>query len=246
MEKQYIDINVDVGEGTGNEAQLLPLVSSCNIACGGHAGDEATMRTVVKLAQQHHVKIGAHPSFPDKVNFGRKVLNISYEDLIRSLLNQIRDLLRVLNEANATLHHIKPHGALYNLAAIDAEAARAVIETINQLPFKVKLYAPYKSVLAYLALKNNIEVVFEGFADRNYNEDLTLVSRIHENAVIKDPEEVFKHVYTMVTEQKVLTVNNAKIDIKAETFCVHGDNPNAETLLYYLTEQLKLKNLFVS
>ena len=115
----FLDINVDVGEGLNNEVQLMPYMSSCNIACGGHAGDMETMRNVVKLAKQYRVKIGAHPSFPDKEYFGREIIEISSANLYTSLKKQIRSLLRVLKNEHLQLHHIKPHGALYNLAAID-------------------------------------------------------------------------------------------------------------------------------
>ncbi|MCB4808264.1 5-oxoprolinase subunit PxpA [Tamlana sp. 62-3] len=240
-----IDINADVGEGMGNEVQLLPLVSSCNIACGGHAGDEETMRTVIKLAQKNSIKIGAHPSYPDKENFGRVIVDMPFIDLVASLKNQIEVLINIIKEENATLHHIKPHGALYNYAAINTEAATAVVEAMKQLSIKVKLYAPYKSVLADLAIKNNIEVVFEAFADRNYNPDLTLVSRKLENAVIKDEKLVFNHVYKMFTQQKVLTIKNTKTPIKAQTFCVHGDNPKAIQLIKYLTSELKNKGISI-
>ncbi|MCB4797315.1 5-oxoprolinase subunit PxpA [Neotamlana laminarinivorans] len=244
--QNIIDINADVGEGINNEAQLIPLVSSCNIACGGHAGDEETMQTVVKLAKQHHVKIGAHPSYPDKENFGRVIVDMPFNDLVESLKNQIEILIKIINEENLKLHHIKPHGALYNYAAINTEAATAVVEVMKQLSIKVKLYAPYKSVLADLAIKNNIEVVFEAFVDRNYNPDLTLVSRNQENAVIKDEKLVFNHVYKMFTQQKVLTIKNTETPIKAQTFCVHGDNPKAIQLIKYLVIQLKSKGIFIS
>ncbi|KJD36292.1 LamB/YcsF family protein [Tamlana sedimentorum] len=244
--QNIIDINADVGEGINNEAQLIPLVSSCNIACGGHAGDKETMQTVVKLAKQHHVKIGAHPSYPDKENFGRVIVDMPFNDLVASLKNQIEILLKVVKAEDAALHHIKPHGALYNYAAINTEAATAVVEAMKQLSIAVKLYAPYKSVLADLAIKNNIEVVLEAFADRNYNPDLTLVSRNQENAVIKDEKLVFNHVYKMFTQQKVLTIKNTETLIKAQTFCVHGDNPKAIQLIKYLTTQLKSKGIFIS
>ena len=144
-----IDINADVGEGIGNEIQLIPLLSSCNIACGGHAGDYNTMTEVVRLAKQHDVKIGAHPSFPDRINFGRAVLKVKEQDLYESLSTQINSFLDVLNEQDASLHHIKPHGALYNLAAKDEATARVIVKVVKSLDMSVKLYATYKSLCAY-------------------------------------------------------------------------------------------------
>ena len=131
MENQHVDINVDVGEGMGNEALIMPLISSCNIACGGHAGNTETMGSVVKLAKKHGVKIGAHPSFPDKENFGRVKIDIPYASLLSSISQQIKALQEVLSQEHGVLHHIKLHGALYNLAAVNAKTANGIIEVIK-------------------------------------------------------------------------------------------------------------------
>jgi UPF0271 protein len=242
---QAIDINVDVGEGINNEPQLMPYISSCNIACGGHAGDFITMRTVVKLAKQYNVKIGAHPSFPDKANFGRQIMKTKSDELISSLRAQIFSLIKILNEERAILHHIKPHGALYNLATVDEATATILIEVMKSLPSETKLYVPYNSVIAKLALKENIPIVYEAFADRNYNEDLTLVSRNEENAIITDATELFNHVYRMLSRQKVKSINGVEVAIKANTFCVHGDNPKVVSLIKDLKEKLSQYNIKV-
>lgn len=241
MDNQIVDINVDVGEGIGNELLLMPYIASCNIACGGHAGTFETMENVVKLAKKYAVKIGAHPSFPDKENFGRQPMEMSCAALFSSIKNQIDDLIKVLNSENALLHHIKPHGALYNLAAIDERIANVIIEAVKSIASPVKLYVPYKSVIADLALKENIQITYEAFADRNYNNDLTLVSRSEKNAIIEDMDVVFEHVYRMISERKVKTIQGLEIDIKADTFCVHGDNPNAVDLIKHLNQKLELK-----
>ncbi|MCA0133180.1 5-oxoprolinase subunit PxpA [Winogradskyella alexanderae] len=233
-----IDINADLGEGIGNDELLMPLLSSCNIACGGHAGNEISMRMVLGLAKKHKVNIGAHPSFPDPENFGRKVMEMEAEALINSLTDQILALKDIADELDLQINHIKPHGALYNLIAVDKNAAITVIQAIEKLDFKTKLYAPYNSVIARLATENNIEVVFEAFADRNYNDDLTLVSRKKDNAIIHKEEEVLSHILEMVKKQKVTSVNGRKLDIKASTFCVHGDTKNAVEILKYLNEEL--------
>lgn len=243
MHAQIIDVNVDVGEGVGNELKLMPYVSSCNIACGGHAGNKDSMSKVVKLAQKHGVKIGAHPSFPDVENFGRKAIKMSSKALFESLKKQINDLLTVLDEESATLHHIKPHGALYNLAVIDAEIASVIVELVKAMPLAVKLYVPYQSVIEDIALQNNIPIIYEVFADRNYNADLTLVSRAQKNALIYDADSMFKHVFRMVNKRKVKTVTGEEVCIKAETFCLHGDNFKAEELLKKLHENLETKNI---
>ncbi|RIA09915.1 UPF0271 protein [Flavobacteriaceae bacterium MAR_2010_72] len=234
-----VDINCDVGEGINNESKLMPYISSCNIACGGHAGDLDTMRTVVKLAKEYQVKIGAHPSFPDKENFGRQIIDMSCADLYTSLRQQIRDLMVVLREEHLTLHHIKLHGALYNLAAIDEKTANVVIEVVKSIAFPVYLYAPYKSVLADIAKKEHIAVTYEAFADRNYNDDLTLVSRTKNSPIIERADLVFEHVHRMIFKKKVKTIDGVEVGIKADTFCIHGDHPEAVKLVEGLTKKLK-------
>jgi len=241
-----IDINVDLGEGIGNESQLMPYISSCNIACGGHTGDANTMRKVVKLAKKHNVKIGAHPSFPDKENFGRIPMEIPSVVLFKSIKKQIRDLLSVLKEEHARLHHIKPHGALYNLATVDEKTAKIIIEVIKCIALPVKLYVPYNSVIANVAIQNNIPIVYEAFADRNYNDDLTLVSRDKSNAIIDNDVALFNHIYRMVSTEKVKAISGSEIAIKANTFCIHGDNLEAVNLVKSLRINLETKGIHIS
>ncbi len=238
-----IDINVDVGEGLDNESKLMPYVSSCNIACGGHTGNMKTMTKVVKLAAINSLKIGAHPSFPDKSNFGRVVMNMSAADLYTSLKQQIRVLQDILHTENEQLHHIKPHGALYNLAVKDVKTAKVIIEVIKSIAMPVKLYAPYKSVISELARKEEIEVVNEAFLDRNYNTDLSLVSREKDNAILSNVSNIFQHLLLMVKHQKVKTVSGVEVPIKASTFCVHSDTKNAQEILTYLALKLPKNNI---
>ena len=245
MNRKIIDINADVGVGIGNEALLMPYLSSCNIACGGHAGSVTTMATVVKLAKQNNVKVGAHPSFPDIENFGRVAIKISSADLYSSLKKQVFSLQNELHSESEVLHHIKPHGALYNLAAIDVKTAQVIIEVIKSISLPIKLYAPYKSVVADLALKENIEVTFEAFADRNYNEDLSLVSRQNLQALIVEKEAVFNHVFHMISTQKVKALNGVEVPIKASTICVHGDTKNAVEILSFLSQELYRNNISI-
>lgn len=243
MDKVSIDINVDVGEGVSNEPQLMPYISSCNIACGGHAGDNKTMRTVIKLAKKYRVKIGAHPSFPDKENFGRVKMNMSCAALFTSLKDQIEHLLSILREEQVSLHHVKPHGALYNLAAVDKKAALVIIEVMKSFVEPIKLYVPFKSVIANLAIENNIPIVYEAFADRNYNADLSLVSRTKKEALIHETDIMFNHVYGMISKQNVTTIHGKSVSIKADTFCIHGDNFNAVALLKKLRINLEKKGV---
>ena len=243
MEAKFIDINVDVGEGIGNESILMPIISSCNIACGGHAGDSESMRMVVKLATANNVKIGAHPSFPDKVNFGRKQMDISCAALYTSIKGQIDDLMIILKEENTRLNHVKPHGALYNLAAVDDKAASVIIEVMKNFILPVKLFVPFNSVIEKMAIENNIPIKYEAFADRNYNDDGTLVSRNEKNALIHDSEQMFDHVFRMISSQKVKTISGSEIKILSYTFCIHGDNPKAVDLIQDLSKRLREKSI---
>lgn len=243
MHNYKIDINVDVGEGVGNESQLMPYISSCNIACGGHSGDIETMKSVVRLAKKHGVKVGAHPSFPDRENFGRTPMQMSSPALYKSIKSQVRNLLNVLKEEHVRLYHIKPHGALYNIAAIDKKVASIIIEVVKSIALPVKLYVPYKSVIADLAIQNNISIKYEAFADRNYNQDLTLVSRNNKNAIINNADKMFNHVYGMIEKGKVKSVAGDEIEIYADTFCIHGDNSEAIHLVKALSEKLVEKGV---
>ena len=233
-----IDINCDLGEGLHNEHIIMPLISSCNISCGAHAGSIEIIDKVIQLAVKHKVKIGAHPSFPDRQNFGRKVLNISNSELQKSLEDQLTIFKERAQLQNATIHHVKPHGALYNLIAVNRDKASVVIAAIQHVFEAVKLYVPYQSTIEEVAIQSGIEIVYEAFADRKYNEDLSLVSRTFSNALIKDKHQVLKQVQKIANKQLVTTVNFHEKKIKASTFCVHGDTKNAIEILEYLHQKL--------
>lgn len=238
MKSWQIDINCDVGEGVGNEAELFPYISSCNIACGGHAGDIQSMQGVVKLAKQHNIKIGAHPSYPDKVNFGREVMDISADELIQSIKNQLTAFDDVLKIENAPLHHIKAHGALYNQTAKDPETARIYLEAIKEYRERTIIYAPFKSEVAKMAEGEGFHVWHEAFADRNYSIDLSLVSRKNKKALIEEPKEVLAHIVPMIKNGTVLAIDGKSSEIQAKTLCVHGDTPSALEILVYLSREL--------
>ena len=233
--KFSIDINCDVGEGIGNESLLMPYISSCNIACNEHAGSVEIIDEVISLAKKYQVKVGAHPSFPDRENFGRKVMNISDEELQKSLENQINLLIERTALQNVKLYHIKPHGALYNLAAKDKITAQVVVNAIKKTTKNVYLYVPYNSIIEKIALENSIKIKYEAFADRNYNDDLSLVSRSNGNALLTNPKEVIDHISRMI-DGKVKTIQGNLKDIKVDTFCVHGDSKNAVEILKTLRQ----------
>lgn len=243
---KQIDINCDLGEGIGNEALLMPYLSSCNIACGGHAGEEFTMNLVSELAARYNVKIGAHPSFPDRKNFGRKNMNMSPVKLKASLTKQINALKQILDRKNLKMHHVKPHGALYNLAARDPNIANSIVEVIKSFDANWVLFAPFGSVISEMAVQKGVKVMFEAFADRNYNEDLTLVSRSKSNAIIQDSETMFRHVHKIIFDGKVTTINGVEVELKADTICLHGDGVNVVNNLKELVAKLKQNNIEIS
>ncbi|WP_347173677.1 5-oxoprolinase subunit PxpA [Polaribacter uvawellassae] len=243
---KIVDFNCDVGEGVENERLLMPYISSCNIACGGHFGDKQTIDKSIQLAIDNQVKIGAHPSFPDKENFGRKTMNISDKELQKSIVFQMKLFQERLQKKNTKLHHVKAHGALYNLIARDKKAAIVFINAIKKYVEGAYLFVPYNSEIEKVAIKNNINIKYEAFADRNYNDDLSLVSRTKSNAIITNSTEVYQHVLLMIGQKQVKTISNSTIKIKAETFCVHGDNLNALEILKDVTFLLKTQNIHVA
>jgi len=241
-----IDINCDVGEGLENEAEILPYISSCSIACTGHAGTIKSIDETIRLAKLNKVKIGAHPSFPDQENFGRKFLKMSSEALQESLEFQINLLKERAALQGEKLNHIKTHGALYNASAVDILIAQTVINAIKNTVEEVFLYVPFNSKIEKLALLNNIPIKYEAFIDRNYNDDLTLVSRSQSNAIITKPKKAFDHVFTMINEGKVKTILNRNISIKADTYCIHGDNEKALYILKYISQELISKGFEIA
>ena len=232
-----LDINADVGEGIGNENELFPFISSCNIACGGHAGDYKTMLSTVRLAKQNKINIGAHPSFEDRKNFGRKILKVEKKELLNSLINQVESLQDILKKEELTLNHIKAHGALYNLSAFDKDSAKVIVELAKK--FKTKLYVPYSTLISKMAKEQGIETYNELFIDRNYNSDLTLVSRENSNALIRDSKTMFEHVKKIINDKIITSINNKNISVEFDTLCIHGDSPNAIELIKDLHFKLK-------
>lgn len=239
--RKHIDINMDLGEGMTNESALFPFVSSCNIACGGHYGDDETIKATVLLAMAHQVKIGVHPSFPDRANFGRKVLNISIKELQDSVRHQIINFMSVLDKLGVDLHHVKPHGALYNLAAKDREVASALIEVLLELQLQCLVYAPNNSEFSKAAMTQGFKVWHEAFADRRYNANGSLVSRVQNNAVITEAHELVGQVLEILNSGTVTTVEGQNLKILADTICVHGDTPNAALLVKTLHKELIAK-----
>jgi len=236
-----MDINCDLGEGIGNDEAIMPYLGSCNIACGGHAGDSESMKTAVLLARKHDVKIGAHPSFLDPVNFGRKEMNVPSELLKRQLTDQIYELKEIASSFGMSLHHVKPHGALYNLAAKSVETAELIIDIMQDLEDTICLYVPFNSVIESLAERRGVSHCIEVFADRNYNDDFSLVSRTEPNAIIDNAEEIKLRVDEMIKKRAVTSINGMEKKANIQTICIHGDHVNSiqiAKILYNFKDQI--------
>ncbi len=227
-----MDINSDMGEGfgaweMGNDALLLDYITSTNIACGWHAGDPSRMKKLVGLATQKNVHIGAHPGLPDLVGFGRREMAISEQDAYNYVLYQAGALMGFVKAAGNTLHHVKPHGALYNQAAKDIKLARGIARAVRDLGSDVILYGLAGSCLIDAAKELNVPVWQEVFADRKYTKEGFLVPRTQAGAVISDESEALEQVMSMSKDGKVVAIDGSEIKIQADTLCIHGDNPHA-------------------
>ncbi|WP_394204921.1 5-oxoprolinase subunit PxpA [Shewanella waksmanii] len=236
-----IDINADLGEGFNFDQQLMALITSANIACGGHAGDTTSMRQTVKWAKDYGVRIGAHPSYPDKVNFGRQAVQLTKSALTASLTEQITDLIKVCDELDCQLEYIKPHGALYNKVAVDTTEASVLINTIKSINPKLALMTLAGSPLVDLAKQHNIEVIEEAFADRRYLATGQLSPRSQQGAVIEDVEQVLAQAMAIARGQAIATLDNHTYQINAQSLCLHGDNQHALCSARLICQHLRPK-----
>lgn len=244
LKRTELDLNCDLGEyfddaGAIQDRMIMPWISACNIACGGHTGSTSTMRQTIRLAQKHGVAIGAHPSYPDKKNFGRMVPDISEKELFSSLMDQMNAFMDILDKHEGVLHHIKPHGALYNQAARDEATANLIVRLMLDHFPEVPLYLPPASVSKVLAEEAGIRVVSEVFADRRYEDDLSLRDRRHPDAVLHDSRLVTAQLEQMVLHGSVITHGGNEIQIHAETVCLHSDTPGSVELAKHIHHQLR-------
>lgn len=222
-----MDINCDLGEGMANDAEIMAYINSCNIACGGHAGDKNSMIKTLKLAKKYGVRAGAHPSFEDVENFGRKELLVSKPVLKAQLIGQIDALNQLALDENMKLHHVKAHGALYNMAAKSSEIAQIIVEAVQFFKQNLFIYAPFDSELEKKAKIMGVPYMIEVFADRNYDDDFNLLSRKEPMALIETTEEVKSRVEKMISEGTLISLHGIKRSINFDTLCVHGDHPYA-------------------
>jgi 5-oxoprolinase (ATP-hydrolysing) subunit A len=233
-----IDLNCDLGEGY-NDRAIMPYISSCNVACGGHFGDVHTIEVALELARQHGVRVGAHPSFPDKPHFGRRIVDMGEKDLVESIEEQLHLFQEVSNRMQLPFHHIKWHGALYNLAARDPDLAHRLADFINKNFPSMLLYVPFGSEMAKACRALNIPVWYEVFADRAYAEDLSLVPRSDPRSILKDTSAIKQQVFDILEKKQVRTIGGQTVAIKANTICVHGDHPWALSITQQLFNFLK-------
>jgi UPF0271 protein len=237
-----VDLNCDMGEGMEDDAAIMPFISSVNIACGYHAGDEVTMRRTVGLAMERHVAVGAHPSYPDKENFGRVDMlaekTISYEAIPAMLTDQLLVMQNICKAYGISLHHVKPHGALYNRAAKDPALRAILCETIRRFDPSLLLYGLSGSAIGAEAERYGLSFVQEVFADRGYRDDGSLTPRTEAGALIEDPALAIRQALQIIREGKLVTSTGTVISLAAGTVCIHGDGKQAAVLARAIHDEL--------
>lgn len=246
-----VDLNCDLGESFGNykigsDEEVIPYISSANIACGFHASDPIVMNNTVKLSKTHNVSVGAHPGLADLVGFGRRKMDISCEEAKVIVQYQIGALKAFCTAHGVEMKHVKPHGALYNMAAKDSSLALAICEGIYEVDSNLILLALSGSKMIDAAKNTGLKAASEVFADRAYNDDGSLVERTKAGAVITDEEVAINRVIRMVKENKVKTINGIDISIKADSICVHGDGIKALQFVEKISQALKKENIEIA
>jgi UPF0271 protein len=235
-----IDINCDMGEGMATDTAIMPFISSANIACGFHAGDDNTMRETVSLAIQYGVTIGAHPGYADKENFGRTEMHVSDEEVYALIQQQVAALMKIAAEKAAKLHHVKPHGALYNQSAKDPQLAAVIAKAVYDIDPALVLFGLSGSHSISEAKKIGLTTASEVFADRSYQDDGSLTPRSKPGALLQSTEAALQQVLQMVNEKTVTSLTGKKVLIDADTICLHGDGAHAADFakaIYQLLQQ---------
>jgi 5-oxoprolinase (ATP-hydrolysing) subunit A len=246
-----VDLNCDLGESfgrykLGEQQDILKYVTSANIACGFHAGDPTVMRETVKLAIENGVKIGAHPGLPDLNGFGRRDMNITAQEGYDMVVYQIGALQGFLTRYNETMQHVKPHGALYQMASRDGELAEAIAQAVYDISPSLVLFGLSGSELTKAGEKIGLRTAHEVFADRTYQADGSLTSRSQTDALITDQEHAVAQVLKMVTEGRVNSQQNTEVSLQADTICIHGDGAHALDFAKYIKESLENNQINVA
>lgn len=238
-----IDLNCDLGEAFGNysfggDKDIIPLITSANIACGFHAGDENVMNETIQLAKENNVGIGAHPGLPDLQGFGRRKMDIKPKEIYNLVVYQLGALNGFCKVHETRINHVKPHGALYNMGAKDKEIAQAIVQAVYDFDKSLVLVGLSNTLLISEAQALGLRTASEVFADRRYEDDGQLVSRQESDATITDTDEALQQVLKMVTENKVVSKNGKEIDLQADTICVHGDGAHALDFVTQIRKKL--------
>jgi UPF0271 protein len=239
-----IDLNCDMGElpeaiADGTQESLMASLTSVNIACGGHAGDEQTMKTTIQQALRCKLAIGAHPGYPDRANFGRLELKLPAKEIAESVYKQVRALAEIAARCGARLAHVKPHGALYNQAVRNSELAGTIAEGVARWSRDVVLVGLAGSPMLDVFRSAGFAVAAEAFADRRYEPDGTLRSRKFEDALIRDPSEAGRQALSIVERSAVIASDGSKVAVDAQTICIHGDTPGAPEIAAAVTRALR-------
>jgi 5-oxoprolinase (ATP-hydrolysing) subunit A len=240
-----IDINCDMGEGMANDATIMPFISSANIACGYHAGNEKTLWDTISLAKENKVAVGAHVSFLDRANFGRSEMVLPVADIYELVIQQLIIIQEIADSFEMKLHHVKPHGALYNMAAKDAGMAKAIAEAVRDFDHKLIIYGRSNSLSINEAAAAGLKAANEVFADRAYLDDGNLAPRSQKGALIEDSVKATEQVLQMVNKKTVITRSGKEIPIKADTICIHGDNEHAAVFAKSIFETLKQNQVVI-
>jgi len=234
-----IDINCDLGEGMPNDASIMPFISSANIACGFHAGDETTIRNTIRLAVKNHLAVGAHPGFADKENFGRVEILLPTHEYYALVMEQLVLFKEIAEQEGVAVHHVKPHGALYNLAVKNEMVATEIAKAVHDFDPSLIYYALSNSAMLRIAEEMGLKTASEVFADRTYQDDGTLTPRTQRNAMLTDSEMAARQVLMMAKDKKVTSLNGKSFPVKADTICIHGDLPQAYSFAKAICKSLK-------
>ena len=241
-----VDLNSDLGEGAGHDDEILSLVSSANIACGFHAGNPAGIFNSIRVAKEKGVTVGAHPSLDDRKNFGRTEMQVGGAEVYALVVYQVGAFQALCTAAGLTMNHVKPHGALYNMAVRDRTLSDAIAHGMLAVDKGAILFAPAGTELFKAAQELGLQTASEVFADRNYNSDGTLVSRTRPDALLRDPGEAAERVVRMLRDRKIRAIDGSDVAVRPETICLHGDTPGAVEFARMLRARLEREGILIT
>lgn len=232
--KKFPEINCDLGEGIAGEEFVIPLIDAASVACGGHFGDADSIRKTLRICQSFGKKAGAHPSYPDLENFGRKSLDIQIDKLLYSLLDQIKLFLKVADELHFPIDHIKFHGALYNDAAAKPELANELTDFLASHFLEIPIFVPPHSQMEHFAKVKKLKYRLEIFGDRGYENDFSLVSRAKGGSLLSTSESIISHLEPVFEREELISISGKPLPVEADTICFHGDNPGLLEFLPFI------------